>query len=131
MFVKAYKAKIEPKPTVQPVKPTVASIITAKDSGYTVIKHETSKETAVGEPVDKTIGQPTVQWTETIGKTPSQIHNPQPSLDKMEMRLPHSKKRQCKFTYQAPGQARALAERSTDQHWEKHLATQLSSNHSR
>lgn len=88
LFIKAYKAKIEPKPTVQPIKPTVTSLIRATDSGETAIKREISQERPVGQADDKTIGTPTVQWRETVGKTSSQTDNKGPALDSMEMRIP-------------------------------------------
>src|SRR5438876_8767577 len=65
----------------------------------------------------------------TIKPSDSQRSNGQKPLEKPPLKyttrnlpwirwkcgFPISKKRQCKFTYQAPGQAKALAERSTDQ----------------
>lgn len=121
-FVKAYKAKIEPKPTVKAIQPSVASALSSKDSGYAAIEHETRKEATVGQAVDKTIGGPTVQWTETVGKTPSQIHNPQPALDKMEMRIPDNQQAQMQVHLSGSGSSEgvsraqyepALAETST------------------
>jgi hypothetical protein len=103
LFVKAYKAKIEPKPTVQPIKPSVTSVITAKDSGYSVIKREEPQKTTVGEAVGKTVAEPTVQQWKTVGETPSQIHNPQSALDKMEMRIPDQQEAQVQIPLPSSG----------------------------
>lgn len=113
-FVKAYKAKIEPKPSVQTGKPSVASVITAKDSAVSAIKREISQAAPVGEAVDKTIGQPTVRWPETVGESPSQIHNSQPTLDKMEVRISPEQETPVQVHLSSPGPVESLGRTQYD-----------------
>lgn len=102
-FVKAYKARMEPKPTVASAKPSVANALSPSGNGYTVIEREIPKQTAVGQAVDKTVGEPTVQWTETVGKTPSQTDNAQSALDTVEVRVPTQQEAQVQVHIPSTG----------------------------
>lgn len=108
-FVKAYKAKIEPKPTVQPTKPSVTNLISSTDRGETAIKREIGQTETVGEADDKTVSIPTVQWVETVGKTPSQTDNKGPALDKMEMRVPSQQEAQVQVHLPSTGPVESIS----------------------
>jgi hypothetical protein len=87
-FVKAYKAKVEPKPVVVSPKPLVANALSAKDSAVSVIKHETVEEKTSGEAIGTASERPEVIARETTGQAERENRPEGTALGEVEMHVP-------------------------------------------